>query len=202
MDHRARRGGGLSTPDSGRHVRKLILPLLFLVFGPSLSDFAPLSAQEADPDDVSTIDAIITALYASISGPVGVERDFDRFKSLFAQDGKLIPTGPAGPDSPAGYAYLTPEDYWERSSETLARIGFTEAEIGRTTESFGRITHVFSTYESYRLDQGDPDVPFARGINSIQLVEAGGRFWILTVFWDSERPDNPIPDRYIGTGSD
>ena len=178
----------------GSRSRLLLAPLL--VF--DLLAAPPLGAQQADPADVETVDGIITALYASISGPMGEVRDFDRFRSLFADDARLIPTGPVGPQSPQGYVALTPEGYWERSSEALAQIGFTEAEIGRTTETFGRITHVFSTYESYREDQGTPAEPFARGINSIQLVEAEGRYWILTVFWDSERPDNPIPDRYIG----
>lgn len=160
---------------------------------------AGATSQEADPADVESVDAVITALYASISGPAGEERDFQRFRSLFTPDGKLIPTAPVGPNTPHGYLYWTPEEYWERNAAALTRIGFTEAEIGRTTETFGRVTHVFSTYESYREDQGEPDVPFSRGINSIQLVHADGRYWIVSVFWDSERPDNPIPGRYIGS---
>ena len=170
-------------------------PLFLLALALSLAGAAPGSGQEADPADVETVDGIITALYASISGPMGQVRDQARFASLFAPDGRLIPTSP---NAPGGYMYWTPEEYWARSSERLAEIGFTEAEIARVTESFGRITHVFSTYESYRQDQGDPGTPFARGINSIQLVHAEGRYWILTVFWDSERPDNPIPARYLG----
>lgn len=155
----------------------------------------PVTAQEADPADVESVDGIITALYASISGPRGAARDHARFASLFAPDGKLIPTSP---NAPGGYLYWTPDEYWGRSAERLADMGFTEAEIARVTESFGNITHVFSTYESYRQDQGDPDTPFARGINSIQIVHANGRYWILSVFWDSEGPDNPIPARYLG----
>ena len=27
----------------------------------------------------------------------------------------------------------------------------------------------------------------------------GDRFWVVTVFWDSEGPDNPIPERYLGS---
>ena len=40
--------------------------------------------------------------------------------------------------------------------------------------------------------------PFARGINSFQLMNDGTRWWVVSIMWDSERPDNPIPDRYIG----
>lgn len=152
-----------------------------------------LRAQAAG-DDLTTVDGIITALYASISGGVGVPRSEDRFLALFAPDARLVPTNAR---APGGYIALTPEEYWERSMESLVAMGFTEAEISRTTESFGNVTHVFSTYASYREDQGDPEVAFARGINSIQLVRHQGRYWVLTVFWDSERPDNPIPERYL-----
>ena len=155
----------------------------------------PLSAQTADPADVESVDAIITALYASISGPMGQERDYDRFASLFAPDGRLMPTTSQAPN---GYLAWTPEEYWAQASGAITAMGFTEAEIGRTTETFGLVTHVFSTYESYREDEGDPNTPFARGINSIQLVWHQDRYWIVSVFWDSERPGNPIPDRYIG----
>ncbi len=55
--------------------------------------------------------------------------------------------------------------------------------------------HVFSTYESRRAKADEK--PFARGINSIQLMQHGGRWWIVTVMWDSERPDNPIPAKYL-----
>lgn len=181
---------------SVRLPRSSTLPAAALAFALVLP--TGLRAQEAAPADVETVDAIITALYDVISGPIGEERDFDRFSSLFAPDGRLIPTVGNNPDAPNGYLYWTPAEYWSRNGQALADIGFTESEIGRVTESFGNVTHVFSAYESYRLDQGEPDGPFARGINSIQLVHANGRYWILTVTWDSERPDNPIPDRYIG----
>jgi hypothetical protein len=25
----------------------------------------------------------------------------------------------------------------------------------------------------------------------------GTRWWVVTIFWDSERPDNPIPEKYL-----
>jgi len=179
-------------------IRTRVFPAAFAALMLLLTAAAPLTAQgqpEADPSDVGSVDAIITALYASISGPVGQERDFDRFRSLFAPDGRLMPTTAQAPD---GYLSWTPEEYWQANSAGLAQIGFTEAEIGRTTETFGMVTHAFSTYESYRGDQGNADEPFARGINSIQLVHHNDRYWILSISWDSERPGNMIPDRYIG----
>jgi hypothetical protein len=66
--------------------------------------------------------------------------------------------------------------------------------VHRVAEQYGPIAQVFSTYESRRnLD----DKPFARGINSFQLFNDGERWWILSIFWTSERPDLMIPDEFL-----
>ena len=39
---------------------------------------------------------------------------------------------------------------------------------------------------------------FARGVNSIQLMKDGGRWWVVTIFWDAEREGNPVPADLIG----
>lgn len=155
---------------------------------------APGAAQTADPADVASVDAIIAALYDVISGPAGQARDWDRFRSLFIPDGaRLVPTG-RGPQG-ARHAVWTPDEYVSSAGASLESSGFFEREIGRTTEEFGNVVHVFSTYDSKRT-LADPE-PFARGINSIQLFRDGTRYWIVSIFWDSERPDNPIPGRYL-----
>jgi hypothetical protein len=159
---------------------------------------APQAAQPAvaaaRPADVSSVDAIIAALYDVISGPAGQKRDWDRFRSLFAPGARLIPTG-APPGGPAQAVVRTPTEYAQLAAPILERDGFFESEIGRSMDTFGRITQVFSTYDSKRT-LADP-APFQRGINSIQLLNDGSRWWIITVYWDAERPDNPIPARYL-----
>ena len=147
------------------------------------------------PEDVSSIDAIVAALYDVISGPAGQKRDWDRFHGLFAPGARLIPTGRRA-DGTQVMRMLTPDEYAANSGPMLERNGFFEREIGRRTEQFGGIAHVFSTYDSKRL--ATDSAPFARGINSIQLLNDGKRWWVVTIFWDSERPDNPLPARYLG----
>ena len=172
------------------------LAVAFAVAPPAGAQQAP---PEAAPADVSSPDAIIHALYDVISGPMGEDRDQQRWHSLFAPGARLIPTGRNPDTGQIGANVITPEEYWERSSENLKRIGFRENEIGRTSVAFGHIMHAFSSYESFREDQGDPDTYFDRGINSIQLLNDGERWWIVSVYWDRERDDNPIPAKYIGT---
>lgn len=168
-----------------------------LAAGGVLLLFAPdAGAQEADPADVSSLDGIMAALYDVISGPPGQARDWDRFTSLFIPEGaRLVPSG-RGPQGAATYRIWTPQEYVDNAGARLEESGFFEREIGRTVAEFGNVVHVFSAYDSRRTVE-DAE-PFARGINSIQLFNDGARFWIVTIFWDSERPDNPIPARYLG----
>lgn len=146
------------------------------------------------PADVESLDGILAALYDVISGPPGQRRDWDRFRTLFAPGARLIPTGgPAG--QPPRAMPLTPEEYIQRAAPSLERDGFFEREIGRSVDTFGRITQVFSTYDSKR--NPTDATPFQRGINSIQLFNDGTRWWVITIFWDAERADNPIPAKYL-----
>jgi hypothetical protein len=153
------------------------------------------SPPAANPADVTSVDAILAALYDVISGPAGQVRNWDRMRSLFAEGARLIPTGQR-PDGTRTMLVWNVEEYISRAGPGLERNGFFEREIGRVTESFGQVTHAFSAYDSKRT-LADPE-PFARGINSIQLRHDGTRWWVVTIFWDSERADNPIPARYLG----
>ena len=154
----------------------------------------PAEAQEADPADVASIDAIITAVYDVISGDPGEERDWDRWQTLFAEGAMLSPTGPTA-DGGWQRNMIPAADYPELVGPALAQ-GFVEAEIGRTTERYGNIAHSFSTYVSFQT-RADTE-PFQRGINSFQLMWDGSRWWVISVFWQAESADYPIPERYIG----
>lgn len=149
----------------------------------------------AKPSDVASVDAIITALYDVISGPAGAKRDWNRFRSIMAPNARLMPTR-ALPNGKADVVMWSADDYVNAAGARLEQMGFFEREIHRVTESYGNVTHVFSTYESRRTaDLGEK--PFARGINSIQLLKDGDRWWVVGIFWDAERPGNEIPAKYL-----
>jgi len=175
-----------------------------LVFGTTflLSLFVlPAGAQQPVPatpparaEDVATVDAILKSLYDVISGPAGQKRDWNRFHSLFIPGARLIPTGKA-PDGTIRHRVQTPAEYAASSGAILEERGFFEIEVHRVSETFGNITHTFSTYESRA--KAEDSTPFARGINSIQLLNDGTRWWIVSVFWDAERPGQVIPEKYL-----
>ena len=148
----------------------------------------------AAPEDVATIDAIIAALYDVISGPAGEARDWDRFRSLFVEDAKLIPAAMRGDESKATVRFLTVDDYVSRAGPALEERGFFESEIGRVTERFKNLAHAFSTYDSRSTEGGEV---FQRGINSIQLLYDGERWWIVNIMWWGVGADVEIPRKYL-----
>jgi hypothetical protein len=134
------------------------------------------------------------ALYDVISGPAGQARDWDRFRSLFLPEGKLIPTGFPDGSEKATASLWTAEDYVERAGSSLEENGFFEGEIGRVEERFENIAHVFSTYDSRRTADGEV---FQRGINSIQLMWDGERWWVMNIMWRGVGPNEEIPAKYL-----
>ena len=145
-------------------------------------------------DKVQTLDSTIETLYGVISGPAEQPRDWDLFRFLFTKNAQLIPTNVDGSQN-VSYSALSPEGYVKRSGPWLEKNGFFEKEIHRVTETFGHLTHVFSTYESYR--KADDEKPFARGINSIQLMNDGQRWWVVNIYWAGASERNPIPKQYL-----
>jgi len=150
----------------------------------------------ADPKDISSPEAIVAAVYDVISGPAGQKRNWDRMRTLFVLDARMIPTGKR-PTGESTRRVLTVEEYITNSGPFLEKDGFFETEIGKKTEQFGNIVHVFSTYESKRTLSDEK--PFMRGINSFQLWYDGKRWWVITILWQSESKDTPIPEKYITT---
>ncbi len=173
-------------------MKSLVTLLLF----PALSASVVHAQDAAYLDQVQTLDRTIETLYGVISGEAGVERDWDLFRYLFKPGARLIPSG-KNQEGAIGLRYMTPDDYVASSGKWLEENGFFEKEIHRETDTFGNLTHAFSTYESYRTAKDTE--PFARGINSIQLLHDGRRWWIVNIYWTAETPENPIPERYLPT---
>lgn len=153
--------------------------------------------ESVNPSDVASQDSIVKSLYESVSFLPGRQPDYDRLRSLFHPEGRLIPSKG---DKESSVAVLDVDAFITRSREHVVlsgmeRKGFSETEIARRSQAFGNIIHVFSTYES-RNTVNDAE-PMQRGINSIQLLKEQGRWWVLNILWDVERPGNPIPRPYL-----
>lgn len=160
---------------------------------------APRAAAAAEDADGASVDSILAALYGSVSHDSAGEPNWERMRSIFLQVGMLIP--PKNPKSDM-FTVLDVDGFEQRVKEGMAAAkakgdptAFFEKEVARRTDCFGHVCQVFSTYESRRAPSDEK--PFIRGINSIQLVNDGHRWWVASVAWDTERADNAIPSQYL-----
>jgi len=171
---------------------KILLLVLILA---AASAAVAQTPKPADPKDVGSIDAIMKAVYDVISGDAGQPRDWDRFRSLFHKDAKLIPTGKNPQTGVFGANAISPDDYAKRVDPVFAKDGFHERELARHVDLYGNIAQVFSTYHAFR--KSDDKTPFLRGINSFQLLNDGTRWWVISIYWQAETADNAIPKKYL-----
>jgi hypothetical protein len=162
---------------------------------------ATLPAPSADPADVDSLDGIVTALYDSVSFEHGTRPDWERFVSLFDPTAVMVRIDPrltAIPMRERSEPALRVSSIEDFVARTTAAIdngvleAFTERELTRRTEVFADLAQVFSTYER---SVGDGELH--RGINSMQLVKDGARWWIVSLSWTDESDTGQLPSRYL-----
>lgn len=142
----------------------------------------------ADPADVTEIDGIIKALYDVISGPAG-PRNWDRFRSLFHKDAFM-----AAFNAKKELRKFSPAQYAQNNGPFFMQNSFNEKEVGRTVNQFGNVAQVFTAYE---FNAGTTPPTTKRGINSVSLIKEKGRWFIMSITWDEESKDQPIPPAYL-----
>ena len=186
-----------------------IAPIFFLLLMMSAAGIAtPALAQSAPPAmtpspvastvpkaadaDVASVDAIVKALYDTISGPAGKARDWNRLRSLFLPEARMMPVGKR-PTGEVRMRMLGVNDYIATSASLIEKNGFDERELARREERFGNIAHVFSTYEA----RTELEPIHLRGINTLQLMFDGKRWWIVSLMWQAESADMPLPAAYL-----
>jgi len=157
----------------------------------------PLHGQ-ARAADVASPEAVVLATYDAISRAPGAPFQWERFRSLFLPEARLIPnTEQTG----GRFTVHTVESFitwidegWKRVLGTPQDRGFSESQVTSTIEQYGDVAHVFSTYAKHIWN--DKNV-IGRGINTIQMVRKDGRWWIVSIAWDEETGAGPVPAKYL-----
>ena len=140
-------------------------------------------AQPSDSADLAAIDRAIRGVYDVISGPPGQERDFDRMRAMFAPGATMKAIGPKGVRGGSV------EDYIARNAAILEKEGFTERELGRRVELWGNLATAWSSYDGRTANGSFHE----RGINSIQMIKAEGKWLVASILWQEETPQFPLP---------
>jgi hypothetical protein len=143
----------------------------------------------ARPEDVSTIEGIVKASYETISGGMGVPRQWARDRTLFDPNSRSVAVAVNPKTGVVRTHGMTEQEYADESDAAIVKQGFTEREIKHIVKRFGNVATVLSSYEG--SDAAGKSK--TRGVNIFQLYFDGKRWWILSMVWDEERPDNPIP---------
>ena len=155
-------------------MRKTAIVLVFVLAGCAS---APPPAPAVNPDsDEFQIEATVLAVYNVISGPAG-RRDWNRFKDLFAPGARLISVKKET-------VVMTPDEFVAKNTPYLQEHGFFERPVDTHVERFRDVAQVWSRYESRNASSDEK--PFARGVNSFQLVRDGDRWRVLTILWQEE----------------
>lgn len=144
--------------------------------------------------DTEQIQAMITELYALVSGPGDKQRDWAREAELFMPQAHMIRTNvdAEGNTSPET---IRAADYAENFERKMAGRDFYEVEVHNIIDVFGSIAHAFSTYEAF--EDAERTRFLKRGINSIQLYRVDGEWKIAGMVWDDERPGLTVGSRYL-----
>jgi hypothetical protein len=140
------------------------------------------------PGDVRSIGAIMIAIYDVISGPAG-DRDWNRFRSLMLPQARLTESSVDEKGKHVVQLWSV-DEFIAATKPVLATNPFYEHAIVNRVERFGNVAQVFTSYASRSEPSG---TPFQRGINSMQLMYDGKRWWVLSILWDIDRPGNALP---------
>lgn len=159
--------------------------------GPTLAQSGPR------PEDVESPEAIVAAAYAAIARAPGEPFDWERFRSLFLPEARLIPNTEQRQGS---FDVLSADGFIAWIDEVTPPPGsandqgFQEEQVSAEVVRYGDVAHVFSTYQKHYWGS---DQILGRGINSFQLVQNGDRWWIAGIAWDEENGAGPIPAEYL-----
>ncbi|MGD0730917.1 MAG: hypothetical protein ABR956_06615 [Terracidiphilus sp.] len=179
----------------------MLLLILAALLAPALRAQAtdtPLTIVPACPS-TATLDQLITAIDAAVSGPANKDRAC--FRRLFAPDARLIPIRIA-PDGTATPRILTVQDWIDAVTKRGNQI-LIERQIKVRTETWAHMAHLWSTYETLASDPPPaggkaPEAKLLdRGINSIQAVYDGKQWRVQEILWQAQTPADPGPQKYL-----
>jgi len=167
-------------------------PAVFLALSAVLAAPALRAQTAAAPvcPSTATLDQLITAIDAAVSGPA--DKDRTCFRQLFLSDARLIPIRIAA-DGTATPHILT-VDGWIEAVRKRGTAVFHEHQIKVRAEQWAHIAHLWSTYTT-TIDSADKIAD--RGINSIQAIFDGKQWQVIEITWQAETPADPVPEKYL-----
>jgi hypothetical protein len=142
-----------------------------------------MNAIAQDPAALQQLNELMRLFYQVISFEDGGEPDWKAMQSLFSEHARITRVTPEAID------YMSVGEF-RNMAEELIEVGaftsFHERELARSAHRYGQIMNVTSAYET-KISPDAMDF-IERGINSLQLLNEGGEWKILSLCWDDHAP--------------
>jgi hypothetical protein len=168
-----------------------------IVIGALALDMSTATAQRPSPQ--STIEGVMTELYASVTREPGKPFQWDRLRAIMHPGAIMLPQ----PRQTQGTSRMMNVDEfiawidagWRSVIGTPNDRGFYERQTNLVVEQYGDVAQAFTTYEK---GPWEPRQVQGRGINSVNLVRRDGKWFVLSIAWDEENTAGPVPAKYRG----
>jgi hypothetical protein len=154
---------------------------------------------EAQERDYTTVNGVMTELYASVTREPGEPFAWDRMRAVMLPGAIMLPQRE---QTQGESRTMSVDDFiswidqgWKPIIGNAQDQGFYERQTNLIVEEYGDIAHAFTTYEKGPYE---PRGIQGRGINSVQLVKREGRWYVLSMTWDEENSGGPLPAKYSG----
>lgn len=135
-------------------------------------------------DNKDAILAMIRSLYEALNWGPDKAPGWDAFKACFHETARLYPS--ARPMEALSVDAFVERMDAQRQSGNLA--SFSETMLGEDVLVFGNVAVAFSAYETL-MNDGDT----SRGLNAFHLAHDGNEWKVLSLAWDNESADLPLP---------
>ena len=167
----------------------------------SLICILPIQAQETiffedktKVESSSVPEKLVNSILASISGPVGQERDWKTFRNAFHPTARLSVIREKDGKSYVEVMYLEEFISNAKNNGWYKSNGFSEKPLKNTIHQYGNLVHIFQAYQGRTAD-GKINI---RGINSYQIAKENGSWKIINLVWQGESPKFPLPKEFGG----
>ena len=132
---------------------------------------------------------LTATLYRAVSAPPGA-RDWAAVRRIYHPEARLVRTG-LDPQGQPFAKVMSLDAYIENVEALLADVRFREVEIGQDAVVFGNVARLTSVYE-FNWDSA-AERRRGRGVNFFTLIREEGRWRVMSIVWDTERPGNELP---------
>jgi hypothetical protein len=155
--------------------RYLALTTLFLLLTSTV-----IKANEVDSSqykaDWKSPEAIIHAMYQTISAGPGEQRNWQRFRELFFDNAEMLISMQSSQFS--GIIASDIDTIITQTDAAYGKTGFHEIELEQKVIKYGAMASVYSSF-AVKLKANDTKA-LMKGLNHFQLLFDGDRWWIIS----------------------